>query len=1002
MIRTYSRAHVADQPLRNSGPYEAIIINHHDPLYMGSLEVELLKYTSSGNAPRRSGQLVTAKYLSPFYGATPVAGLSNNDAFHQTQKSYGMWMIPPDAGTRVLVIFAEGNSANAYWIGCIQDTNMNFMVPDGRAATELTTDSTPENLKDIKVPVGEYNKAGSIGPEIDATLYKKPYNKDFTEVLEIQGLLFDEARGLTTSSARRETPSAVFGINTPGPLDKRNRHPTVEYGPEETKVEIPFNRLGGSSFVMDDGDDKFIRATHASDGPPMYVNKEKGDDGGDETIPQNECIRIRTRTGHQILLHNSEDLIYITNSRGTAWIELTSDGKIDIHAEDSVSIHSEQDFNFRAERDVNIEAGRNINMRASASWSDDQPSLNGVTSGNIRLDSRYDVAMRSSRSTIFDAADELNLNFARGIRLTTDGNLNLVAENIITEARSSVSETAGQSWYRRAGSTMIDQAEGEYYAQIGGNMNLNSNGSIFETARQGLHMSGQSMFSSATQGYNVQAGSVFALDTADAQLNGGVSVPATQANTFIKAEPTNTTATAQTTFGNSAGFVGPVGFAGSNGFEGSVGFTGSNGFEGSSGYVGSGGYASTDAGPGDVNRPVSPVRSQSAEGAELHGLPRMRPGMTQPTIFDSIMKRVPQHEPWTHHENLDPRMFKPEMTDATIPTEYYSADRILTPDTFMKNIVGRTSSSFVNGSGGMSSSSVGGTAPSHLYGNTPSAAAAIPAGPMPPQVQGNRPASPSGANQFVQRADRDGPLATIRTRSGLSTRVASVFQGNFQGFINDLEATGYRITSLGGYFRRQSVRPGGGQSGVWSYHALGAAIDINPSTNGFFTRSRTGGRTITDMPSNVGQIAAQWGLGWGGNWRSTTDAMHFSAGRPEGGSFALDRRYGRVPWPVEYVDSNDRIRENVVEQFTQPAPPQSTTPQSTTPQTGSPATSQPSTISVNRLNAAQSNYVREFLRDNSDSDGQYLGDIILPTGERVITNRRESEGFVFTLGDVRG
>lgn len=992
MIRTYSRAHVADQPLRNSGPYEAIIVNHHDPMCMGSLEVELLKYTASGNAPTRTGQLVTAKYLSPFYGVTPVAGLSNNDVFHQTQKSYGMWMIPPDAGTRVLVIFAEGNSANAYWIGCIQDVNMNFMVPDGRAATELTTNSTPENLKDIKIPVGEYNKTGDIGPEVDATLYRKPYNKDFTEVLEIQGLLFDEARGLTTSSARRETPSSVFGINTPGPLDKRNRHPTVAYGPEESTVEIPFNRLGGSSFVMDDGDDKFIRATHASEGPPLYVNKERGEEGGDETIPQNECIRIRTRTGHQILLHNSEDLIYITNSRGTAWIELTSDGKIDIHAEDSVSIHTEQDFNFRAERDVNIEAGRNINMRASASWSDDQPSLNGATSGNIQLDSRYDVAMRSNRSTILDAADELNLNFARGIRLTTDGNLNLVAQNIITEARGTVSETAGQSWYRRAGTTMVDQAEGEYYAQIGGNLNLHSNGSLFETARQGLHMTAQTMFSSAAQGYSVQAGSVFAVDAADAQLNGGASSPAILASTFIRPGPTDTTAAVMRTAVETLDTIST--YQTTDGIESLSTNNTETMYTNDASYVGPGGHSSTDAGVGDVNGPPAPTRSQVFVGVGLHGLPRTRPGMIQPTIFDSIMKRVPQHEPWTHHENLDPRMFKPEMTDATIPTEYYSADRVLTPDTFMKNIIGRTSSVFVDGSGGMAPSSVGGTAPEYLYGSSPRATAAIPPSPIPPEVQGSRPPLSPGANDFIQREDRDGPLATIRTRSGLTARVASVFQGNFQGFLNDLEATGYRITSLGegGYSRRQSARPGGGRSGVWSYHALGAALDINPATNGFYSRSRTGGRTITDMPSNVSQIAARWGLGWGGNWSSTTDAMHFSVARSEGGSFDLVRRYGRVPWPTEFIDPNRRVREDLVEQFTQPAPAQSTTPGST-----SFSRQQATEITRDQLNAEQESYVREFIQNNSNIDGFYIGDIILPTGERVISPIRESEGFVFTV-----
>jgi hypothetical protein len=89
-----------------------------------------------------------------------------------------------------------------------------------------------------------------------------------------------------------------------------------------------------------------------------------GGDSGDVGIPHNELVRIRTRTGHQILLHNSEDLIYIGNSKGTTWIELTSNGKIDIYANDSVSVHTTNDFNVTADRDINLNAGGNINLNA--------------------------------------------------------------------------------------------------------------------------------------------------------------------------------------------------------------------------------------------------------------------------------------------------------------------------------------------------------------------------------------------------------------------------------------------------------------------------------------------------------------------------------------------------------------------------------------------------------------------------------------------------------------
>ena len=51
---------------KDAGPYEAIVVNNLDTKYMGSLVVELLRYTSAGGTPERSGQLLNVKYLSPF------------------------------------------------------------------------------------------------------------------------------------------------------------------------------------------------------------------------------------------------------------------------------------------------------------------------------------------------------------------------------------------------------------------------------------------------------------------------------------------------------------------------------------------------------------------------------------------------------------------------------------------------------------------------------------------------------------------------------------------------------------------------------------------------------------------------------------------------------------------------------------------------------------------------------------------------------------------------
>ena len=344
-------------------PRLAEVISHGDPDYGGGLKVRILREVGNSNF---SGEVFQVKAMMPFAGQTGSDYVSKNNTYDDTQKSYGMWFVPPDPGTLVIVIFINGDAARGYWIGCVQDTGTNFMTP-GLASTEFTIEGgTTDGGQPLRAPVAEVNKVvnatNSDAPK-NFTQLAKPTSL-FATALKLQGLLTDDIRGITTSSARRETPSTVFGISTPGPVDRRPGAPTGKIGTEPQKV-ANISRLGGTTFVMDDGDDNFRRKIPAGEGPPDYASVEGDETDGDPTIPHNELVRIRTRTGHQILLHNSEDLIYIGNAKGTAWIELTSNGKIDIFAADSISVHTKADMNFYADRDINMEAGRNINVKTT-------------------------------------------------------------------------------------------------------------------------------------------------------------------------------------------------------------------------------------------------------------------------------------------------------------------------------------------------------------------------------------------------------------------------------------------------------------------------------------------------------------------------------------------------------------------------------------------------------------------------------------------------------------
>lgn len=416
---------------QDPGPFLAKVVSHLDPSYMGALEVQLLREV--GNDEDREGQLRVVKYLSPFYGVSNNAYLGEDpDDYDNTQKSYGMWMVPPDIGTIVMVIFVGGDVRKGYWMGCVIEENMNFSLP-GHASTKYVVDDTKEtDTKYERVPTGEYNKIIHQVTE-DPTKIVKPESPLANKILT-QGLLKDDIRGITSSSARREIPSSVFGISTPGPVDKTGKQGKV--GKHEYKIPNAFvSRLGGSSFVMDDGDDKWERKTAAADGPPEYASVEGGETA-ERDIPHNELIRIRTRTGHQILLHNSEDLIYIGNSRGTAWIELTSDGKIDIYAEDSVSLHSKQDLNFYADRDVNIEAGRNLNIKVA-----EEMHTHVVGDQILIVDANQKIHIKAQKDETVDS-----------------NSLYKIGGNYDTNAGGHIWETSGGSNETNAGGNIVETA----------------------------------------------------------------------------------------------------------------------------------------------------------------------------------------------------------------------------------------------------------------------------------------------------------------------------------------------------------------------------------------------------------------------------------------------------------------------------------------------------------------------------------------------------------------
>ena len=202
------------------------------------------------------------------------------------------------------------------------------------------------NTCEAQPPVVEYNKAS------DKSI-SEPKRAVFTplhEGLSAQGLYSDPQRGTSTAGVRREAPSKVFGWITPR----------------------------GNTIHIDDN-------------------------------PDNEFIRFRTRSGAQILVHETEGYIYANSKNGNSWVQI-SDYGVDVYSQGSVSLRSEGSMNLHSDASLNIEADGNLNLRAGG-------NLTLQSANHTYIAGNGNLALQVGGKLSGSAAGELHLGAGGSLRL---------------------------------------------------------------------------------------------------------------------------------------------------------------------------------------------------------------------------------------------------------------------------------------------------------------------------------------------------------------------------------------------------------------------------------------------------------------------------------------------------------------------------------------------------------------------------------------------------------
>jgi len=328
---------------------------------------------------------ITCEWTSPFWGQT-YRGIRGKDEKNYTnsQSTYGMWMVPPDPGTYVLIAFIEGNFKFPIIISCLLNNQYNYSVPGFPGGVSFGDPA-------VNAPVTEKNlnaQPGEHGPFVP-----RPMHADIAEQITEQGLINDPIRGAGTSGARRESPSKVFGIMTPGDWDPRE--------PAEGEGKV---RRAGHQFIMDD-----------KNGSRM--------------------IRLRSGGGNQLLLNDDISTIYCVNSKGDVWWEMDNSGNFTLYAKRGIHLRTQGDFNLRADGTINMEAGGDFNIKAAGDMRGDQyvggliqevaggfglPTLG--TGGRVNITGKQSLQLYGDRNVRMTAGGgDIDLNAGNSINIQGNG-----------------------------------------------------------------------------------------------------------------------------------------------------------------------------------------------------------------------------------------------------------------------------------------------------------------------------------------------------------------------------------------------------------------------------------------------------------------------------------------------------------------------------------------------------------------------------------------------------
>jgi phage baseplate assembly protein gpV len=377
------------------------VVSTNDPQQMGRLYVHCPELGDPVDlAQDEYEDLPLCTYCSPLAG-TSTSILKRGPSYELEKNltngpvTYGMWNIPKPGAT-VVVMCIDGNPTQRIWIGCIYDQFTTNTLPHGRFFYEDEEGNVPH-------PLG-----APYGPLSGTEEPIQPIFDNQTEAFERREHNFE----WRTRGADYQATAIFDNYLDPSPCNVTDDE-IVEFEQEDGTVIFV---VQGMAETMD-------RTNADSPDSSVYTWTTPGFHSitMDDRI-ENCRMRFRTTAGHQIILDDTNERIYINTCKGNNWMEFDEDGCVELFSTTKISVNA-PDINLIGEATVRLFAYDSIHLK---------------TEGSIFLDAVKNIQMTAGGDIMHTAGGSMLDNIGKNITESAGGNITEKAGGNITETAARI------------------------------------------------------------------------------------------------------------------------------------------------------------------------------------------------------------------------------------------------------------------------------------------------------------------------------------------------------------------------------------------------------------------------------------------------------------------------------------------------------------------------------------------------------------------------------------